>query len=298
MTTKTRAQARADTWTERWGLLDSGAYAGSAKGAVKRMPGTAAIRKRFIQANPNRMMNALVVDIDRPSAVMDALERPHEHPDPSWVIETNRGAHVGWWLSDPVCRSDYAALKPLRYAARIQEGLVKLLDADPAFTGFITRNPTFPELAPGEVIWGADTAYELADMRTSTMPRILPKKARTARSDLGRNCALFEEGRHALYRLNRAMEYPGTDALYRASLSHLLDLNGSISSNAGGPLPTSEVRSIASSIARWTAKNHTAQSFIAHQQRAGRKGGKKSGAARRGKLRTHVEKLVQEGTYA
>lgn len=91
-------------------------------------------------------------------------------------------------------------------------------------------------------------------MRTSTMPRILPKKARTARSDLGRNCALFEEGRHAIYRLNRAMDYPGTDALYRASLSHLLDLNGSINSSAGGPLPTSEVRSIASSIAKWTAK--------------------------------------------
>jgi hypothetical protein len=298
MTTRTRAQVRADTWTERWGLLDAGAYAGSTKSAVKRMSGTAAIRKRFIQANPNRMMNALVVDIDRPSAVMDALERPHEHPDPSWVIETNRGAHVGWWLSDPVCRSDYAALKPLRYAARIQEGLVKLLGADPAFTGFITRNPTFPALAPGEVIWGADTTYELADLRTSTMPRILPKKTTTARSDLGRNCALFEEGRHAIYRLNRAMDYPGTDALYRASLSHLLDLNGSISNDAGGPLPTSEVRSIASSIAKWTAKNHTAQSFIAHQQRAGHKGGKKSGTARGGKLRTHVEKLVQEGNYA
>jgi len=258
------------------------------------MPGTAAIQKRFIQANPNRMMNALVVDIDRPSAVMDALERPHEHPDPSWVIETNRGAHVGWWLSDPVCRSDYAALKPLRYAARIQEGLVKLLDADPAFTGFITRNPTFPELAPGEVIWGADTAYELADMRTSTMPRILPKKARTARSDLGRNCALFDEGRHEIYRLNRAMDYPGADALYRASLSHLLDLNGSISDSSGGPLPVNEVRSIASSIARWTAKNHTAQGFSQHQRRAN----EKSVEARSGKLRQQVKQLVQEGKNA
>lgn len=294
MTTRTRAQARAEAWTERWGLLDAGAYAGSAKSAVARMPGTAAIRKRFIQANPRRMVNAIVVDIDRPSAVMDALERPHEHPDPSWVIETDRGAHVGWWLSDPVCRSDYAAVKPLRYAARIQEGLVKLLGADPAFTGFITRNPTFPALAPGEVIWGADTAYELADMRTSTMPRILPKKARTARSDLGRNCALFEEGRHAIYRLNREMNYPGADALYRVSLSHLLDLNGSISSDAGGPLPTSEVRSIASSIAKWTAKNHTSQSFIQRQRRAS----EKSAEARGGKLRKQVNQLIQEGNCA
>lgn len=289
---------RADEWADRWGLLDAGAYAGAAKDTVRRMPGTAAIQQRFIQANPNRMMNALVVDIDRPSAVMDALERPHEHPDPSWVIETNRGAHVGWWLSDPVCRSDYAALKPLRYAARVQEGLVKLLGADPAFTGFITRNPTFPALAPGEVIWGTDKAYELADLRTSTMPRILPKKATTARSDLGRNCALFEQGRHEVYRLNRAMRFPGSDALFRAALSHLLDLNGSIRSDAGGPLPVNEVRSIASSMAKWTAKTHTAQGFIDHQQRAGRIGGSKSGEARGSKLRSNVEELIQEGNRA
>src|SRR5699024_12155941 len=125
------------------GLLDAVAYAGAAKSAVTRMPGTAAIPHRFLPANPSGMTTALAVDSDRPSAVMDALERPHEHPEPSWVIETHRGAHVGWWLSDPVCRSDYAALKPLRYAARVQAGLVKLLGADPAFTGFITRNPTF-----------------------------------------------------------------------------------------------------------------------------------------------------------
>ena len=281
---------RADEWATHWGLLDAGAYAGAAKNAVKRMPGTAAIQQRFIQANPNRMMNALVVDIDRPSAVMDALERPHEHPEPSWVIETHRGAHVGWWLSDPVCRSDYAALKPLRYAARVQAGLVKLLGADPAFTGFITRNPTFPALAPGEVIWGTDKTYELAEMRTSAMPRILPKKVETTRSDLGRNCAIFEQGRHEVYRLNRAMNYPGTDALFRASLSHLLDLNGSISSEAGGPLPLNEVRSMASSMARWTAKHHTARGFIDHQARAGKKGGKQSGIRRR----TERNALVQE----
>src|SRR5690625_224938 len=308
---------RADEWATHWGLLDAGAYAGAAKNAVKRMPGTAAIQQRFIQANPNRMMNALVVDIDRPSAVMDALERPHEHPEPSWVIETHRGAHVGWWLSDPVCRSDYAALKPLRYAARVQAGLVKLLGADPAFTGFITRNPTFPALAPGEVIWGTDKTYELAEMRTSAMPRILPKKVETTRSDLGRNCAIFEQGRHEVYRLNRAMNYPGTDALCRASLPHLLDLNGSISSEAGGPLPLNEVRSMsilplswpltalrlaggplplnevrsmASSMARWTAKHHTARGFIDHQARAGKKGGKQSGIRRR----TERNALVQE----
>ncbi|WP_347307502.1 replication initiation protein [Corynebacterium sp. SA-MJD20WY100] len=264
-----------DLWADRWGLRDLGAYAGDEKHAISRMPGSAALRHRFIQANPSRMLNALVIDIDRPSAVMDALERPHEHPDPSWVIETSRGAHVGWWLSDPVCRSEVAELKPLRYAARVQEGLVRLLGADPAFAGFITRNPTYPLLGRGEVIWGAETTYELAELRTSAMPRQLPRKAMKSRSDLGRNCALFEEGRHEVYRLNRAMDYPGADALFHASLSHLLDLNTAIPTDAGGPLPLSEVRAMATSIAKWTSKNHSREGFIQHQQHAGTKSGEK-----------------------
>ncbi|MEG3804956.1 replication initiation protein, partial [Aerococcus mictus] len=215
-----RVTAMSDFWIDRWGLIDHGAMGGATKTAIRRMPGTAAVQQRFIQANPRRFQNALVVDIDRASAVMDALEKPHEHPDPSWVIETDRGAHVGWWLSSPVCRSEYAARKPMRYAARVQEGLVRTLGADPAYTGFITRNPVFPDLAPGEVIWGSERAYELGEMRTAAMPRQLPRKTENARTDLGRNCALFEQGRHEVYRLNRAMDFPHADALYRAALSH------------------------------------------------------------------------------
>lgn len=285
-----RVTAMSDIWVARWGLLDHGAMGGAAKTAIRRMPGTAAVQQRFIQANPLRFQNALVVDIDRASAVMDALEKPHEHPNPSWVIETDRGAHVGWWLSSPVCRSEYAALKPMRYAARVQEGLVRTLDADPAYTGFITRNPVFPDLAPGEVIWGSERAYELSEMRTAAMPRQLPRKTENARTDLGRNCAIFEEGRHEVYRLNRAMDFPHADALYRAALSHLLDLNGAIPSSAGGPLDLAEVRSIANSMARWTTKHHTAAGFAAKQERAAAK----SGEVRRQATAKRIQEFIDE----
>lgn len=280
-------------WVDRWGLLSAGAAAGDTKDAVRRMQGSKAVKHRFIQANPRRMQNALVIDIDRASAVMDALEKPHDHPDPSWVIETDRGAHVGWWLASPVCRSEFAARRPVRYAARVQEGLIRTLGADPAYTGFITRNPVFPHLRPGEVIWGSDKAYELRDMRTQAMPRQLPRTAAKSRSDLGRNCALFEQGRHEVYALNRAMGYPGADALYRAALSHLLDLNGAIPTRAGGPLALNEVRCIARSMAKWTADEHTPASFSAYQAKAGAKGGKKSAEKRRDERAALVEEVAQ-----
>lgn len=284
----------AEKWRTRWGLLEHGAHAGDTKATIRHEYGPTAIQKRFVQTNPRAMVAAVVVDIDRPSAVMDALARPHEHPAPSWVIETDRGAHVGWWLADPVTRTDAAHEKPLRYLARVQEGLRRSLDADPAYSGFITRNPTFAGLIPGDVIWGTDRQFQLRDMRTGAMPKQLARKPQNVSGDLGRNCALFQSGRHEAYRLNRQMDYPGADGLYRAMISHLLDLNGQM--GGPGPLPLAEVRSIASSIATWTSQHHSAETFREIQTKRGHKGGRESGETRRANrenIRTSLKEFLR-----
>lgn len=270
----------ASEWQHRW-HPERTVWAGDVKDGMKRMYGADALGRRFIQANPKAMVAALVVDIDRPGAVMDALGRPREHPDPSWVVETPRGAHVGWWLADPVTRTDAAHEKPLRYLARIQEGLIRSLGADPAYGGFITRNPVWPDLGPGEVLWGTAHSYELHELRTPSMPSQLPRKLETTRSDLGRNCALFEHGRVEAYRMYREMNYPGADALYRPTISHLTSLNSQLPESAGGPLPTNEVLGIARSISSWTARRHTRENFIQRQRVLGARGGIKSGETRR-----------------
>ena len=270
----------APEWRDRW-HPERTVWAGDAKEGMKRMYGEEALGRRFVQANPKAMVAALVVDIDRPGAVLDALGKPREHPDPSWVVETPRGAHVGWWLADPVTRTDVAHEKPLRYLARVQEGLVRSLNADPAYGGFITRNPVWPDLGPGEVIWGTAHSYELHELRTPSMPAQLPRKIETTRSDLGRNCALFEHGRVEAYRMYREMGYPGADALYRATISHLTSLNDQLPESAGGPLWATEVRSIARSIATWTARHHTREGFRQRQRVLGKRAGIKSGENRR-----------------
>lgn len=65
------------------------------------------------------------------------------------------------------------------------------------------------------------------------MPGQLPRKLETTRSDLGRNCALFEHGRVEAYRMYREMNYPGADALYRPTISHLTSLNAQLPEKAG-----------------------------------------------------------------
>lgn len=278
-------------WRERWGLEAVSAYAGDTKQEIRREYGRTALKRRFVQASPRAMVSAVVMDIDRPSAVMDALEKPHDHPDPSWVIETDHGAHVGWWLADPVTRTEVAHEKPLRYLARVQEGLCRSLGADPAYSGFITRNPIYPGLVAGEVIWGTDHLYELREMRTPDMPRQLPRKPENVRSELGRNCSAFEQVRHSTYSLYRQMGYPGADALYSAVVSMLLDVNGSFPATVGGPLPQAEMHGIARSIARWTAQHFTDDGFRALQSARGKKAGKRSGEVRRAKYQQLHDQL-------
>ena len=264
-------------WVNRWGLYDYGAYAGDAKNAIRQMPGNAALNHRFVQANPRALVNAVVLDVDHPTAVMKALERPREHPDPSWVVETPRGAHVGWWLAEPVTRTDVAREKPLRLLARIQQGLAKELGADPNYTGFITRSPVYPALRPGDVLWGSTRSYELSELRTPSMPRQLARKPSNIVGDLGRNCCLFEQGRHHAYAIYRHQGYPGYNALLPAVTSILLDLNTEFQT----PLPHIEVRHIATSIAKWTAERHTRQDFTNIQ----RKRGQRSAISRRSKAK-------------
>lgn len=274
-----------DEWVTRWGLYDYGAYAGDDKDVIRQMPGHAALHHRFIQANPRALVNAVVLDVDHPQAVFKALERPRNHPDPSWVIETTNGAHVGWWLAEPVTRTDVAREKPLRLLARIQQGLAKELDADPNYTGFITRSPVYPALKTGDVLWGSKRSYELNELRTPSIPRQLARKPANIQGDLGRNCCLFEQGRHHAYAIYRHQGYPGYNALLPAVTSILIDLNSQFPT----PLPLTEVKQIANSIATWTAKHHTKQNFTSIQRTRGRRSAKARQSNRDEQLRTALK---------
>lgn len=62
---------------------------------------------------------------------------------PNAVVENpaNGHAHAVWALSEPVTRTEYAARKPLAYAAAVTEGLRRSVDGDAAYSGLITKNP-------------------------------------------------------------------------------------------------------------------------------------------------------------
>lgn len=263
-----------ETWRERYlsryPLATDDLSAGAWREQRER-----ALRRQYVESSPRAIVAAVVIDVDRPDAVLRAFERPSDHPVPSWVVEGNKGhGHVGWWLAAPVCRTDAGRVDPLRYLARMTEGLRRSLDGDPAYTGLLTRNPLHSD---ADVIWGTDRTYSLRELGTIHTPRQLPRKPERA-SGLGRNVSMFDQARHQVYGLHDpAMPM---DEWHRIVVQHCHAVNSTFDEALGGPLPFSEVQATASSISRWVRRNFT-MSKSEYQAMRGRKGAAASRETRR-----------------
>lgn len=158
----------------------------------------------------------------------------------------------------------------------MEKGLVRAVGADAGYTGYMTRNPVYPHLRPGEVIWGAGHLYTLAELATEAMPRQLKRRPEHVTGDLGRNVSLFHTVRQEVYALNRKMGYPEFDRLH-PEVKILCD---QVNDRFPVPLPSVEPRDTAKSIAGWVVAHHTRDGFTAAQARRGRNGGLKGGKSK------------------
>lgn len=291
------AQAWEQMWLPLWPLASDDLRTGIYRTARKDARG-----RRYIEANPQALSNLLVVDVDHEDALMRALWDRREWL-PNAVVENpaNGHAHAVWTLQEPVTRTEYAARKPLAFAAAVTEGLRRSVDGDAAYSGLITKNPEHGSWATS---WASDRRYSLAELAghldaAGFMPA--PSWRRSRRRNpvgLGRNCAIFETARHWAYREIRH-HWGDSTGLRTAILAHVHELNAEFSE----PLPANEARDIAHSIHRWitTASRMWTDgpavyeaTFSTIQAARGRKGGTKSGEKRRKGLT--VEKLTEELT--
>ncbi|KAA2242384.1 replication protein RepA, partial [Solihabitans fulvus] len=137
-----------------------------------------ALTRRYLEHSPTALLCMLVVDVDHHDTLLRALEEPRGHAMPTWIAESPTGrGHVGWILEAPVCRTDSARIAPMRYAARVEEGLRRSLDGDMGYAGLLTKNPLHEHWA---TTWGTDHLYSLGQLAESLgelMPRSLPRRA-------------------------------------------------------------------------------------------------------------------------
>lgn len=232
-------------------------------------PKKTAIKKKYLQVNQPKLVTYLVFDIDRQGGVLSWYD--NDLPAPYWTSKNpeNGHAHIAYRLKVPFCTSDIAHSEPIRYAAAIQSAMTERLKADRGFAGLLTKNPLHSHWQNEFWTEYEYTLDELADY--------LDLKGHPLRgseiSGLGRNCELFDNTRQWAYRAIREYWAPNYKRKWNAAVYDKVE---STNSQFNVPLPMSEVKAIAKSIANWTYREFTPEKFRQSQAKKGAKGGKAS----------------------
>ncbi|WP_228393622.1 MULTISPECIES: replication initiation protein, partial [Pseudomonas] len=200
---------------------------------------------KYIQHNGPTHLYWMAFDIDRPGASIDWSDRGAPAPNLTVKNQANGHAHALYALSTAVRTAPDGRVAPLRYAAAVENALCGLLDADRGYAGLIVKNPLHKHWQVHE--WN-DRAYELGELAdyldlSTKKPKIIVDYG------LGRNCTLFEELRKWAYRAQR-QGWPD----YRQWLDACLTRAQMINLQFTSPLPLSEIRATATSVAKWTSK--------------------------------------------
>jgi hypothetical protein len=238
----------------------------------------------YVQANSPWLIYRLVLDVDRDLSLTAAQGTWHDDyvmPDPSWYAlnPENGHAHIGYEIAVPVARHDSARQKPLKLLAAIEHALTRQISADSGYVGLVCKNP----LHQG---WDARVVrahpYDLPELASwvDLKPYSGKRPTRVADCSIGRNCAMFDKLRSWAYATVREFKgAAGREAWNAAVLTHAEALN-----DYTPPLPHSEVRATARSVAKyvWSKFDIAASDarFSQLQAHRGQRGGFASGAAR------------------
>ena len=242
-----------------------------------------------IQPNTSGKVVWLAYDVDHTdgATIWDRLNAPP--PTLSIKNRINGHAHLLYALETPVPRTQAARIRPLFYLAAVQEGLRRKLEADPGYSGRLCKNPLHERWETQS--WaGAYSLAHLSDWIVLPSPNDMKRRVRNPDyAGLGRNCELHERLRLEAYRLVKSYWIPNGFESFKDDVRRRADeLNAE---HFKEPLPMTEVKSLAASIARWVWSKFSSADFRKIQSVRGAKKGK----VKRDLLMPRVLCLIGEG---
>lgn len=100
-----------------------------------------AILAKYIQFNQPHAMFWLGFDVDRAGAAIDWSDRNAPAPTLTITNPENGHAHPLYALETSIRTAPDGKIKPLKYAAAVENALRKKLEADTGYSGLICKNP-------------------------------------------------------------------------------------------------------------------------------------------------------------
>lgn len=227
----------------------------SFENGMYRMPRCEALKKKYLEFNPSSLVNFVVLDVDHEDS-FEAWEVA-KLPPPNFFVQNRvdgRG-HLYYVLEVGVGLSDRHHAKPMAYLDAVRRGLTRRLKADRAFTNRFAKNPLHPDFRAS---WLSPAPFSLGDLRECLdLEETSPFPSRGDASTSGRNCTLFE--RLSSHAYSRVLERKAAGWTLDQWRAELLRVALGFNAEFPAPLPLSEVRATAKSVARWTWSNFTAE---------------------------------------
>ncbi|WP_407487529.1 replication initiation protein [Acinetobacter baumannii] len=232
-------------------------------------PRDSALRRPYLQVNPPQMTVFFVFDDDKEDSALSWFDAGL--PQPLWTTQNpiNGHCHHCYKLEIPLCTSEFASVKAIKYAQAVYYAYALKLGADLSYSQLITKNPLHPRWRT--TFW-TERAYSLDYLADFVdLPKKLPKKLEVV--GLGRNVTMFEKGRHWAYKAIRDYMHHNSSHEWERAVRAQIE---AINSGFEQPLPYGEVKATAKSIAKWVWRNHNSaefqQAFSEKQAKRGKKG--------------------------
>lgn len=250
-----------------------------------------AVKKPYLQVNSPLTTIYFVFDDDKEDSALSWFDT--NLPAPYWTTQNpdNGHCHHCYKLEIPLHTSEFSSIKAIKYAQAVYYAYALKLGADLSYSQLITKNPLHPQ---HRTTYWTKQAYSLDYLADFVdLPKKLPKKLEMV--GLGRNVTMFERGRHWAYTAIRDyMHHHSSSVWEQAVKTHLEAINAGFEV----PLPYSEVKATAKSIAKWVWQRFSYGEFSAIQAKRGAKGGKKGGivrSAQYAELRIQAKLMHEQG---
>lgn len=210
----------------------------------------------YVSLNRKRV-TYLAFDLDFKGAAYAHEREGLPPPTLTMVNPDNAHAHLMYELKHPVIVTDAARPGPVKYLSDVEARMCYQLCGDANFAGLMIKNP----LSNRWRTIANDCRYDLGQLLEYLPDKKLRKKIQP--SGWGRNCTLFDALRKWAYPRIAAARSAGFDAWHAVCVRRCEALN-----TFNPPLPASEVRSTAKSIASWTWRKYTGSAKASHIEAA------------------------------
>ncbi|HUH58408.1 MAG TPA: replication initiation protein [Pseudomonadales bacterium] len=216
-----------------------------------------AISHKYIQPNHPNSKLWLLYDIDRPIG-LETIRDDLNLPEPTFFVQNpkNNHAHLFYGLHTAVHFNQSSSMKPQRFAGAVDVAMTSALNADAGYVGLIAKNPLHAHWRT----YNTNLAYDLEDFTEYVDLTPYNAQKRMEAVGLGRNIALFDTLRYWAYKAIR-QGWPAFPQWHEACLQRAIGINAGFKA----PLPISEVRATAKSVARYTHSKFSDSTFSAIQ---------------------------------